>query len=43
MTIIETSIISKKETSGTPKTDNESNIKYMSKTNPTDWKNFLEG
>jgi len=32
MTIIETSIISKTETFGTPKTDNESNIKYISKT-----------
>ena len=43
MTIIETSIISKTETFETPKTDNESNIKYISKTNPTDWKNFLDG
>jgi hypothetical protein len=43
MIIIETSIISKTETFGTPKTDNESNIKYISKTNPTDWKNFLDG
>jgi len=41
--MIETSTISRMETSGTPKTDNESNIKYISKTNPTDWKNFLDG